>query len=271
MSAAVCEELGLDPADRPPLVTTVGSHDTASAVVGVPAVGARLRATSPAAPGAWSASSWDAPVLTEDGRAANFTNERGVDGTIRYLRNVMGLWLLSESIRWWNLRGAGSTWGAARRGRRAAAGGPRFDPTTRSFLPPGDMPARIAAGLPRSGSRCASPPESSGASSTASPPPSPTRSPRPSGSPATRVEVVHIVGGGSQNALLCRLTADACRRPVVAGPVEATALGNLLVQARTHGVVAGDLAVLRGRIRRRYTVDTVTCRGACTPPGRGRA
>ena len=55
------------------------------------------------------------------------------------------------------------------------------------------------------------------------------------------MEVVHIVGGGSQNALLCQLTADACRRPVLAGPVEATALGNVLVQARTHGVVSGDL------------------------------
>jgi rhamnulokinase len=63
------------------------------------------------------------------------------------------------------------------------------------------------------------------------------------------VEVVHIVGGGSQNALLCQLTADAVGRPVLAGPVEATALGNLLVQARTHGVVHGDLAALRARVR----------------------
>jgi rhamnulokinase len=63
------------------------------------------------------------------------------------------------------------------------------------------------------------------------------------------VEVVHIVGGGSQNALLCQLTADAVRRPLIAGPVEATALGNLLVQARTHGVVTGDLAALRKRVR----------------------
>jgi rhamnulokinase len=67
------------------------------------------------------------------------------------------------------------------------------------------------------------------------------------------VEVVHVVGGGSRNALLCQLTADACRRPVVAGPVEATALGNLLVQARTHGVVSGDLAALRERIRSTVT------------------
>src|SRR6185369_8089824 len=63
------------------------------------------------------------------------------------------------------------------------------------------------------------------------------------------VEVVHIVGGGSQNALLCQLTADALGRPVLAGPVEATALGNLLVQARTHGVLTGDLAALRAHVR----------------------
>jgi rhamnulokinase len=68
------------------------------------------------------------------------------------------------------------------------------------------------------------------------------------------VEVVHVVGGGSQNTLLCQLTADACRRPVVAGPMEATALGNLLVQARTHGAVAGDLWALRERVRRASTL-----------------
>ena len=70
------------------------------------------------------------------------------------------------------------------------------------------------------------------------------------------VEVVHIVGGGSQNTLLCQLTADACRRPVVAGPVEATALGNLLVQARTHGVLAGDLAALRRELRAAISTQT---------------
>jgi rhamnulokinase len=74
------------------------------------------------------------------------------------------------------------------------------------------------------------------------------------------VEVVHVVGGGAQNTLLCQLTADACRRPVVAGPVEATALGNLLVQARTHGAVAGDLPALRERIRRTATLTRYTPR-----------
>jgi rhamnulokinase len=78
------------------------------------------------------------------------------------------------------------------------------------------------------------------------------------------VEVVHVVGGGSQNTLLCQLTADACRRPVVAGPVEATALGNLLVQARTHGVLAGGLTALRERIRAAVMLTRYEPRG----PGR---
>ena len=75
---------------------------------------------------------------------------------------------------------------------------------------------------------------------------------------------MHVVGGGSQNALLCQLTADACRRPVVAGPVEATALGNVLVQARTHGVLAGDLTALRERIRRDGHADPVRAARACS-------
>ena len=114
------------------------------------------------------------------------------------------------------------------------------------------MPARISALVVAGGRRRRStiPSRSSGASSTASRP----RSRRPS---ATRrriagreVDVVHVVGGGSQNALLCQLTADALGRPVVAGPVEATAIGNLLVQARAHGQLAGGLEDLRAVVRR---------------------
>jgi rhamnulokinase len=246
VTSVVRDELG---SDRDVVVTTVGSHDTASAVVGVPATGPNFGYVSC---GTWAlvGVELDAPVLTEDSRQANFTNERGVDGTIRYLRNVMGLWLLSESLRWWNLRGSVDLQEVL----AAAADlppGPRIDLSDPGLLPPGDMPGRIAAACRAAGDRVPqSPPEvvrcildSLAAAFAATIDDAERLSGRP-------VEVVHVVGGGAQNALLCQLTADACRRPVVAGPVEATALGNLLVQARTHKVVDGDLRALRERVRR---------------------
>ena len=258
LSPVVREELGTD---QEPLLTTVGSHDTASAVVGVPATGPNFGYVSC---GTWAlvGVELDAPVLTDDSRRANFTNERGVDGTIRYLRNVMGLWLLSESIRWWNLRGAELDLQDLLGAAAALPPGPRVDPTDPVFLPPGDMPGRIAQACRDAGERVPqTPPEivrcilDSLAAAFAE---AIDQAERLSGQP---VEVVHVVGGGSQNALLCQLTADACRRPVVAGPVEATALGNLLVQARTHGVLAGDLMALRERIRRTVTLTRYEPRG----------
>jgi rhamnulokinase len=242
-------ELGVDAGL---VVTTVGSHDTASAVVGVPADTERF--------GYISCGTWglvgvelDAPVLTEDSRRANFTNERGVDGTIRYLRNVMGLWLLSESLRTWSLRGMdvdpGELFVAA---AALPPGGPTINPDDPVFLPPGDMPARIVRASRETGPPLPEPAEpevvvrcilDSLAAAFAR---TVVEAEQLSGHP---VDVVHIVGGGSQNALLCQLIADAAGKPLVAGPVEATALGNLLVQARTHGAVSGDLTALRARIR----------------------
>jgi rhamnulokinase len=249
VSADVAAELGLDH-DVP--VTTVGSHDTASAVVGVPAGTTRF--------GYISCGTWglvgvelDAPVLTEESRQANFTNERGVDGTIRYLRNVMGLWLLSESLRAWSLRGTDlDLTDLLVAAASLPAGGPLIDPDDPVFLPPGDMPERIVRASQRTDHPLPEPgdPEvvvrcilDSLAAAFAR---AVLDAERLSGHD---VDVVHIVGGGSQNALLCQLTADAAGKPVVAGPVEATALGNLLVQARTLGAVSGDLAALRARIR----------------------
>ena len=233
-------------------VTTVGSHDTASAVVGVPADTSRF--------GYISCGTWglvgvelDAPVLTEESRRANFTNERGVDGTIRYLRNVMGLWLLSESLRTWSLRGLHLDLTDLLVAAAALPpDGPRIDPDDPVFLPPGDMPDRIVRASGRTGRPIPEPAEPevvvrcildslAGAFARAI-----LDAERLSGH---EVDVVHIVGGGSQNALLCQLTADAAGKPVVAGPVEATALGNLLVQARTLGAVSGDLAALRASVR----------------------
>ncbi len=249
VSADVRAELGIE---HPVAVTTVGSHDTASAVVGVPAGTSRF--------GYISCGTWglvgvelDAPVLSEESRRANFTNERGVDGTIRYLRNVMGLWLLSESLRSWSLRGLDLDLTDLLVAAAALpTGGAVIDPDDPAFLPPGDMPQRIVAASRRTGRPIPEPAEPAVVvrcildSLAAAFARAVLDAERLSGH---EVDVVHIDGGGSQNALLCQLTADAAGKPVVAGPVEATALGNLLVQARTLGAVRGDLAALRARIR----------------------
>jgi rhamnulokinase len=251
---------GIDPGLFPPLrepgtrigdagsvpVIAVASHDTASAVVAVPAA---QEAFAYISCGTWSLVGLElpGPVLTEESRVANFTNELGVDGTIRFLRNVMGLWLLQESLRVWSADLEPLL--------RAAAGVPAFaaiiDPDDPVFLPPGDMPARIADACRATGQPV---PQT---------PPELVRCILESLALAHRrtlfeaqrltgreVNVVHLVGGGARNALLCQLTADACGVDVVAGPVEATALGNVLMQARTLGAVPGELPALRALLRR---------------------
>jgi len=259
----VRDETGASPET---LLTLVGSHDTASAVVGLPAGDASFAYV---ACGTWSlvGVELDQPVLTEESRRANFTNEGGVDGRIRYLRNVMGLWLLQESLRTWELGGTGEHLpGLLIAAGELPAGGPIIDPDDPSFLPPGDMPARIAAACLRSDQ--AAPETRAGLvrcildSLAAAYGHAVRDAARLSG---RSVEVVHLVGGGARNALLCQLTADACELPVLAGPIEATALGNVLIQARAHGLIAGDLETLRALVRatqdiRRYEPRTSLAR-----------
>ena len=222
-------------------VTAVASHDTASAVVAVPAgAGERFAYIST---GTWSLAGLELerPVLTEAGRTANFTNEAGIDGTVRYLRNIMGLWLLQECVREWGaelppLLAAAAELPALRSVIDAA------DP---AFLPPDRMPERIRQACRTTGQPV---PDT---------PPQITRCILDSLALAHRraiqdaqrladhpVDVVHIVGGGVHNTLLCQLTADACGLPVIAGPAEAAALGNVLVQARALGLV-GDRVEMR--------------------------
>ncbi|MBN6052219.1 rhamnulokinase [Nonomuraea sp. RK-328] len=238
------------------VVTQVASHDTASAVVAVPATGPNFAYISC---GTWSLVGVElpAPVLTEESRLANFTNETGVDGTVRYLRNVMGLWILQECLRVWDHPDLEALLAEAERVRVEAV----IDPDDPSFLPPGDMPARIDAYCARTGQR---PPEGRAQavrcilqSLALAYGRAVDDAARLSGRP---VEVVHLVGGGSRNALLCRLTAEATGLPVVAGPVEAAALGNALVQARARGLV-GDLAEMRDLVRRSADVRTYEPRG----------
>ena len=243
LTTAVLDETGLT---GPVPLIAVGSHDTASAVVGVPASGDRFAYVSC---GTWSLVGVELadPVLTHESRAANFTNELGVDGTVRYLRNVMGLWLLQESLRVWRSRGEPAELGLLL--AQAAALPPLrsvVDPDDAEFLPPGDMPARIAAACRRSGQPEPRTPGETVRCILDSLALAYRRTVRAAVALSGRdVDVVHVVGGGARNALLCQLTADACRLPVVAGPVEAAALGNAVVQARALGVLGGGLPELR--------------------------
>jgi rhamnulokinase len=226
--------------------TTVGSHDTASAVVGVPSTGDEAAYISC---GTWSlvGTELPSPVLTEEARVAGFTNEGGVDGRIRFLKNVMGLWLLSESVRAWAKVGEREDLEhLLEQAADAPADVPVFDANDPRLLPPGDMPSRIEGLFTEQGVR---PPATVGEFVR-----SVLQSLANAYAEAIRdmerltgrtIRTVHLVGGGARNELLCRLTADACGLPVVAGPVEATAVGNLLVQARTHGLLTGDLEALR--------------------------
>ena len=233
------------PGSALPLIA-VGSHDTASAVAGVPAAEPDFAYISL---GTWALAGveLDAPVLTEAGRAANFTNETGIDGTIRYLRNVTGLWLLQESLRAWPGASLGSLLDEA-----ARLPSLRFviDPDDPVFLPPGDMPGRIAAWLGDRGDAVPAGPAETVRCILDSLALAHRRAIAEAQSLSGRhADVVHVVGGGARNALLCQLTADATGLPVIAGPAEATCFGNVLVQARALGAAPGDLAGMRALIR----------------------
>ncbi len=229
-------------------VVAVGSHDTASAVVAVPASpGTNFAYISS---GTWSLAGLElpAPELGDAALAANFTNEGGVDGTIRFLRNVMGLWVLSETLRAWSCPEDLPALLAAAASSPALAAVVDIDAP--EFLPPGDMPARIAGACRATGQR---PPSGRAAvvrcvvDSLAL---AHRRTIREAAAvTGRRVDVVHIVGGGARNELLCQSTADACGVPVLAGPVEAAALGNVLIQARALGEDLPDLAAMRALVR----------------------
>ncbi len=255
---------------KPVPLVAVGSHDTASAVVAVPASGPHFAYISS---GTWSLVGLELarPVLTEQSRLANFTNEAGLDGTVRYLRNVTGLWLLQECLRTWRV----SAEPGAEPGTQATAG-----PTARSgaapqdldsllaaaarekplqfvvdaddpvFLPPGDMPARICSWLAARDLPAPSDPAQLVRCILDSLALAYRRALLDAQSlSGQHADVVHIVGGGSRNDLLCQLTADATGLPVVAGPAEATALGNVLVQARALGAAPATLPGMRAILR----------------------
>ena len=225
-------------------VVAVASHDTASAVVAVPASSGNAAYISS---GTWSLVGVElaAPVLSARARAANLTNERGFGGTTRLLKNVMGLWLIQECRRAWLRDGDAPDYAELAGLAAAAPGGVLFDPDLPELLTPGDMPARIRVACARSGQAV---PEER---------PALLRAIFESlackyrvvldeieSVTGRKIETVHVIGGGSQNAFLCQLTADVSRRVVLAGPVEAAALGNVVVQLHAFGDV-GSLAEMR--------------------------
>jgi len=230
-------------------VIAPATHDTGSAVVAVP----MSRRAAYLSSGTWSllGAELAAPVLTEAALRRNFTNEGGVEGTTRLLKNIMGLWLVQQCRR--AFEAAGRSYDYAHLIALAAEAAPRrsfVDPDDPRFLHPTDMPAAIRDFCRETGQPI---PESDGAIIRCA-----------LESLALKYAVVlswleeltgetysaiHVVGGGAQNELLNQWTADACQRPVIAGPVEATVLGNLLVQLGARGELRG-LSEMREVIRK---------------------
>ncbi len=243
-----------------PVVYATACHDTASAVAAAPGRGEDWCYISS---GTWSLMGveLDQPVVNTKTLALNFTNEMGVGGKTRLLKNIAGLWLLQECRRAWSE--AGTEYGYPELARMAAAARPFaavINPD--AFLEPGDMPGRIAAHCRATGQQ---------------PPATPGEYARTileslalryrqvleslEALLGRKLSTIHIVGGGSRNAVLNQFVADATGRTVVAGPGEATAIGNVLVQAMGSGDIAG-LDEAREVLRRSFPVETFAPSGA---------
>jgi rhamnulokinase len=228
------------------------AHDTASAVAGVPTANTGKANWAYLSSGTWSLMGVEVnqASLSARTRELNLTNEGGLDGTYRLLKNIMGLWLVQQCKRAFDARGRKYEYSQlAQMAARAPALRSIINPDDARFLNPPDMPKAIQEFCRE------------------------TRQPVPKTEgelvrcayeslalkyrqtlgwleelTGNRIEVIHIVGGGSQSAILNQFAADACQRPVITGPVEATALGNLLVQVRANGELA-SLAEMREIVR----------------------
>lgn len=231
-------------------------HDTGSAVAAVPATGDSFAYLSS---GTWSLMGVETrePVIDAQSLALNFTNEGGVCGTIRLLKNIMGLWLVQECRRTWAVQGRELSYDEITQLAAAAPPfGPLVDPDHHDFLRPADMPRRIVEYCQRTGQRV---PQSDGEIARCALESLALKYrwtlERLEQLQGRRLEVIHVVGGGSQNRLLCQLTADATQRVVVAGPVEATATGNVLMQAIAGGEL-NSLAEARQVVRQSFDLVT---------------
>lgn len=247
-------------APHAPVYATAG-HDTAAAVAAVPAEGGDNWCYISS--GTWSLMGveLDAPVINEQSLALNFTNEVGVAGKIRLLKNIAGLWLLQECRRAWALEG--TEYSYEQLAQMAAAARPFtavIDPD--AFLEPGEMPNKIDEHCRSTGQR---PPENCGEYTRAILESLALRYRYVVESlevlSGRRIEVIHIVGGGSRNAVLNQFVADCTGRRVVAGPSEATAIGNIVVQAMGAGELS-DLAAARKLVRQSFPPVTVEPRSS---------
>jgi rhamnulokinase len=251
LRSSLAEELGVAPIP----VYTVAEHDTGSAVAAVPAT---ERSFAYLSCGTWSlmGTEVDRPVINDLARELNFTNEGGVNGTFRLLKNIMGLWILNETRREWEREGRSYSFPElVRMAGEAPAFAAFIDPDDDAFLPPGNMPERIRRYCERTGQKAPDQPgevvrcvlESLALK---------YRyvlelTERLSGG---RFNGLHMVGGGIQNTLLCQWTANAIARPVWAGPAEGSAIGNLAVQWIARGEFA-DIWEARKVIRDSFPVD----------------
>ncbi len=284
LRASLASETGLGPVP----VVAVAGHDTASAIAAVPAADERFGYLSS---GTWSLMGIEvpAPVINEASAAANFTNEGGIDGTTRFLKNITGMWLLEQCRKSWAAAGREYTYAQLVEMAHAEAAFPgRINPDDPRFANPADMPTEICAALV------------GGSAAPGFVPLCHARLDRASETPGQAggdvysdaqivsciyhsladryrevlamlqgfapfpIERLHIIGGGSANDLLNQWTADAIGIPVVAGPTEATAIGNLMLQARTAGLVA-DRWQMRRLIADAFAVRTFTPTAGSVP------
>ncbi|MEN9574205.1 MAG: Rhamnulokinase [Verrucomicrobiota bacterium] len=240
LKPSVASETGLSAGVE---VIATCTHDTGAAVAGVPVLGAEFKVPSPAwaylSSGTWSLLGLElsAPVLTDRCRELNFTNEMGFGNSVRLLKNIVGLWLVQECRRDWAR--AGRDFDYATLTRLAAEAEPfrsLINPADPRFLAPQAMPERIAAACRASGQPAPETPGQFIRCALESLALEYRRTLRQAEALAgAQVERLHIVGGGSKNAVLNQFTANACGVPVMAGPAEATAIGNILVQAIALG------------------------------------
>ena len=227
-------------------VIAVAGHDTASAIAAVPATDERFAYLSS---GTWSLMGIEtpAPVMNAESARCNFTNEGGIDGTTRFLKNITGMWLLEQCRKAWSRQGRNYSYPELTAMAQASLSFPStVDPDDPRLANPADMLSAIGACLTETGQRV---PENDGEMVSCI-----YRSLAKKyrevigllrGFAPFPIERLHVIGGGSANDLMSRLTAEATGLPVVTGPTEATAIGNIMIQARAAGLVADRWEIRR--------------------------